>query len=44
LLVYKTYLINHIKKLFKITEIILIVYAIYLIVHGLIEILDFFIK
>jgi len=44
LLVYKTYLINHIKKLFKITEIILIVYAIYLIVHGLIEILDLFIK
>lgn len=44
ILVYKTYLINHIKKLFRITEIILIIYSIYLILHGLIEMSESFIK
>lgn len=34
---YKTYLKNHIKKLFRITEFIFIVYGLFLIAHGLME-------
>jgi FTR1 family protein len=40
LVVYKTYLKNHIKNLFKITEILIIAYGIYLIAHGLLEFLE----
>lgn len=41
-LLYKTYLINHVQKLFKITEIALICYGAYLIFHGGSELVETF--
>ncbi len=38
---YKSYLRNHIKKLFKITEVLLIIYGAYLVFHGVGELLGF---
>jgi FTR1 family protein len=40
LVVYKTYLKNHIKKLAKLTEILLIIYGFFLITSGIIELLE----
>lgn len=40
-IVYKTYLKNHLKKLFKITEILLIAYGAFLVFHGVSELVGF---
>jgi FTR1 family protein len=40
LIFYRTYLKNHLKKLLKITEFLLIGYGVYLILHGILELIS----